>query len=316
MRFPWLFTPQRPVGTLVLALVLGVGGTGWAQEMATLTDISGTVIKLQTFEVHLRDSEEYRNLGGSSEVTAYFRGRSLESSPSALPIRQSNGAIFFVALDSIKEFQSDGKRATVILVNGDQVQGSPLSGASIEGPSAVGKVSVPLPKVRNLRFNPESAREYMRNQEEEFDKRYSSLGEFAWPAKYKSKAEVTLVSGDQFALGALAFITEFTSSGCDSTWIPCRPWSYPNQQRMQKSVPIRLGESDGELEFSKARSLVLTAPSKPEASPISLNITLRSGEQVTATIRTSEKPVGFVGTTPYGFAHIPIGRVKSVTFTD
>lgn len=298
-----LFTYQRVFICLIAALAFGVGGMARGQEVATLTDISGAVLKLQDFSIYGRETPDFR-YRGFHEGTRYFRGGAVFENAPAIPIRQANGTIAFIALDMIKQFQSDGKDATVVLANGGQILGNPLA-ADIQGKTALGAIEVSLTKVRSLSFNPEAIKRDMDRLEEE----NRSLG---WPSK--PRAEVTLLSGEQISLGGLAFVYEYEESDCDERYIPCRPRSFIWWNA--GDIPVRVGESDVEAGLSTARSIEVTGRSKPGAGPAGLNIRLPSGEMYAATFQKLRKPIGFIGTTSYGFAHIPIRTVKVITIAD
>jgi hypothetical protein len=308
------------VVVFAFGLILSCTIPGSAQEIVTLTDMTGAAVKLTTFAVQLDkgmgdfSQRVVRRFYGEGNVT-HMIGMRIYLQPPAIPVRLANGVFEFVTFDKVGEYQSDGKSATVTLVDGGRVTGSPLAECTFKGKGALGEVSLSAHDVRSLKFSVPKAKEYFdAHSSDEMSTMYSVL-KYAWPDKDKAKAILTLVSGDEIRLQSPVFIFEESLGGCDDSYIPCKPF-HSTDWAGKGGMPVKYGTMEVELDFKKTQSIELSDRAKPATTPPGFTVTLLGGEKIAATLNLDKgsKAIGLLGTTENGFAHVPMDRIKSITF--
>ena len=276
-----------------------------AGDVAAVTDASGTVSNLKTLSIECPES------GHGLRYQAPFLD-AIYKDLHAIPLLQQDGSAVFAALDRVKEFTSNGKTGTLTLLNGKALEGKPLSGCRISGDSALGRVTVPLEKVRTLKLNGEELKKSETSKQ--------GIQRVATALKqYNAKATVLLRSGKTIGLQNMALVYE--EWGHDTSWLP--PKSYTTWKLMGE-IPVKYGESAVKLSLTKIQSLEVSArkPSEPKAAT-TLHVKTTDGQEIDVTVNSGRgilpdeddwfTAIGFLGITEDGYAHVPFLAIKSLT---
>jgi len=171
------------IRVMCLAVVLALFSvtSGNVQEILTLTDTSGTVMRLNTFEIRIIYGKDLKYDEGALDNIYGF--------PKAIPIQQENGVTLFVTIDNISEYKLIGDTAILILVDGRSVKGKPLEECTFSGKTLLGDISVPSYKVKEMKFNPEQMKLFLQNK----TTIQGNMG-YGWPEEFKSTVDVILNS--------------------------------------------------------------------------------------------------------------------------
>lgn len=319
---PKYLARPRSASPLFLGLILIWATAANSQQMVELTDMSGATVKLSTLQASLALGEG--DLAARHVFYSVLRHGATETSSwdiytpvRALPIRLDNGVIEFVSMDKISEYQGADRKANLTLVGGARLEGSPLAECVFEGEGAIGKVSLPAREVRTLKFDSGASRKDSAAQPSQMNSLDAKQDE-TWTGKHQLRAILTPVSGGEVRLQSVFFLEERTENGCDENYIPCRPRPAYTFWQASGGIPVKYGAIKVELDILKMQALLLTSQATSAGAPYTFDITLRSGEKIRATLDLSRghKPIGILGSTENGFAHVPVGKLKAITFVD
>lgn len=285
------------LATAVLMWVLAYG-TVHAAEVATVTDTSGTVVKLNTLSVEVPGSGYELGYHGSLLDRMY---KDLQ----AIPLLQEDGSIRFVALSKVRGFTSEGKTTTVTLLSDKALRGRPLPGSRILGGTALGIVTLPLEKVKALSLNAEAL------GMAEAGKNTLQVAELL--ESYKLTGVLLLRSGTSVSLQKIALVYE--ESGSDSSYVPSMQYTRWN---LMGDIPVKYGESSLKLSLSNVLFLeVAVGKTGQPQSAVTLHVKTTDGQEIDVTVNSdiygSFKAIGFVGMTDEGYAHVPLQAVQSLT---
>lgn len=264
--------------------------------VAALTDTSGLTSNLKSFDVFIPEYGGELNWQGGSQTSIYHN-------PPAIPIRQ--GDVFtFVYLEQISEYHSLDGASVLVLTDGRKLAGLPLSDTQLTGESAIGELSLDIQKVKSVSFNTEQIKHMV---DEIYVRR--------WSDDYILLGKFTLISGEVLDLRHVALVYQY--SGCDNNWIPCK--SYTSWNITTNDIPIKYGESVAEIDLSQLKTMDVSVSSADTFNSYTATVKLKfvQGDEVNTVLDDSNdfRARAFLGTTDYGYFHLPIEAIQSIEFT-
>lgn len=193
--------------SLFLILLILIPRMLTAQELVTLTDIYGTVIKFSTFETNIEEQEGF--------LKRYYGVHEIYRNPNLMPIKQDNQVYYFISFTKINEYLFDNNKARITLTNGEQVVGYPLPECILKGMSPLGEISVPQQKVKEMKFNQISI---------------SNKLKFEQPYESELRGTVHLISGEVLSLDNVSLV--YRKTRLDERYLPAktvRNWYRTNE---------------------------------------------------------------------------------------
>ncbi|HEX3048462.1 MAG TPA: hypothetical protein VHY08_27180 [Bacillota bacterium] len=278
-----------------------------------LTDSTGASISFTKIDIILAGDGEINFLqsdyGWLKEL--------YEPQSTAIPVKLSNNVISYITLDQISEYNDTGKAGALSLINGQKLPCRLLNECSFKVKSALGELTLKAGKVRTLQFNHDTIMKLLNG---EAIRSYSyQTEEDLWPKSYSTNAALQLKSGQEVKLNNIGIV--YVGTGYDDNWIPAQFYIC---LKLRKTFPVQYGDSLLMLKFEQLKSLTIVKD--PKKGTITLNSTLWSGENLKLSVKQGDgvfpdnkedsfsPPFAFIGTDDYGYSHVPLDLVQSITF--
>lgn len=274
-----------------------------------IVDIKDAEISFYTYDSKCNGYETLNYCTGS--LPGIFTGQKV------LPIEKNSGLFALYFIDEIDEYFFDGKSVSILLKDGNLINGLPVNDYEISGKCQFGDISVRMGSIKYAKFNKKISNNNLQDSKELL-KQYSYLSgsSFTWPDDFKESIEINTSNDNTEVLSKPIFV--YNKSGCDDNWIPCKSY---NVWLLSNFIPVVNGTFTIKINIQQIKTADIAIKQENNVNDYFLNLTLNNNETLKNTHLYNGKDgfesdycytVGILGFIDHGVALMPINRLKQI----